>query len=84
MLSSITAIVIDDDKNTAKVFADYLDLVGVKILSIGHDGKAAVDLYKQHRPDLVFLDVIMPNYDGVFALTQLEKQIQDITPEQDP
>jgi two-component system chemotaxis response regulator CheY len=37
----------------------------------GVNGQEAVDLYKKHRPDIVFLDLTMPVMDGYEALDQI-------------
>jgi len=67
----ITAVVIDDDTDTVEVFSDYLELLNVKVVSVGHNGKAAVELYKKHRPDVLFLDLSMPDYDGIYGLENI-------------
>ena len=63
-----TAIVVDDDIDTVELFSEYLELQGIKVLAKAFDGKEAVELYKKWKPDISFLDVMMPHYDGVFAL----------------
>lgn len=75
--SRITAVVIDDDRATAKVFAEYLELLGIRIVSIGYDGKVAVELYQKCKPDIIFLDLVMPQYDGIYALTEIRKLDQN-------
>ncbi|MFY9301292.1 MAG: response regulator [Candidatus Nitrosotenuis sp.] len=71
-----TAAVIDDDKDTVEVFAEYLQICKVNVVAVGHDGKNAIDIYKKYRPDIVFLDMLMPQYDGIYAL----KEIRTINP----
>lgn len=71
--SQITTIIIDDDKDISIVFADYLKLHGITTLGIGHDGKSAVELYQKIKPSVVFLDVIMPNYDGFYGLEKIKQ-----------
>jgi two-component system chemotaxis response regulator CheY len=66
-----TAAVIDDDKDTVEVFAEYLQICKVNVVAFGYDGKAAVDIYKKYRPDIVFLDMLMPQYDGIYALREI-------------
>jgi len=68
-----TAIVIDDSKMTVQVLCDYLAMINVNVLGRGHNGKDAVELYKEHRPDIVFLDIMMPDYDGYYALENIKK-----------
>lgn len=73
MTKNISAIVIDDDKDTVSVFKDYLILKGVDVIGFGYNGKEAVDLYRKLNPDIVFLDHRMPEYDGLFALSNIKK-----------
>lgn len=68
-----TAIVIDDDKDTASVLADFLEIKGMKVIGKGYDGLEAVELYKKLRPDIVFLDVMMDNFDGLYALEKIRE-----------
>jgi len=70
---NLNVIVIDDDYNTVEVFAEFLELSEVKVVGKGYDGKDAVNLYKQLKPDIVFLDVMMPDYDGFYALENIKK-----------
>lgn len=72
-LKTITAIVIDDDVDTVDVFCDYLQIVSVTVLGRGHNGKIAVELYQKYNPDVVFLDLMMPDYDGFYALENIRK-----------
>ena len=69
----LTSIVIDDDADTANVFAEYLEILGIKVVTIGHNGQVALETYKKYKPDLVFLDLSMPEYDGIYALREIRK-----------
>lgn len=69
----VTAIVIDDDVDTVDVFCDYLEIKDVQVLGRGYNGKMAVELYEIHKPDIVFLDLMMPEYDGFYALENIRK-----------
>lgn len=71
--SQITAIIIDDDKGITAVFREYLQIHGIATLGIGHDGKFAIELYQKTKPDIVFLDVIMPDYDGFYGLEKIKQ-----------
>ncbi len=73
----ITVAIIDDDDDTVQVFAECLEFLGVKVVSVGYDGKQAVEIYKKHRPDVLFLDLMMPGYDGIYGL----KEIRAIDPQ---
>ena len=68
-----SVIVVDDDRDTVEVFCEYLSIKNIEVLGRGYDGKAAVDLYQEHKPDIVLLDVMMPDYDGFYGLEQIRK-----------
>jgi len=69
----ISVIVIDDDKDNVDFFSEYLELKGINVIGKGYDGKEAVDLYVELRPDVVFLDVMMDRFDGLYALEEIKK-----------
>jgi len=68
-----TAIVIDDDIDTIDVMSELLEINKIKVVGKGFDGLEAVEMYKKLKPDIVFLDIMMPNYDGVYALENIRK-----------
>jgi len=70
----VNVIVVDDDHDSAKVFAEYLEIKGINVVGTGYDGKEAVDLFKKLRPDIVILDMLMPEYDGSYAISQIKKE----------
>jgi chemotaxis response regulator CheB len=73
----IRAVVIDDDKETIELFSDLLTSNGIKVVGKGHNGQDAVFLFQKLKPDVLFLDILMPIYDGIFAL----KKIRDMSSE---
>ena len=70
---SIKVIVIDDDEDTLDTFCAYLELKDFEIVGKGKDGREAVEIYEKTRPDVVLLDIMMPHYDGFFALERIKK-----------
>lgn len=72
MNKKTTAIIVDDDETIVTVFSEYLELFDMNVVSVGYDGKEAVELYKKYRPDIIFLDLNMPQYDGIYALTEIQ------------
>lgn len=69
----VKAIVIDDDVDTVEVFCEYLEIKDIKVVGRGYNGKTAVELYETLKPDIVLLDVMMPEYDGFFGLENIKK-----------
>ena len=70
---TITSIVIDDDLDTVELFCEYLEIKGIRVVGKGYDGKEAVELYQKLKPDIVFLDIMMPHYDGFYAMEEILK-----------
>ena len=73
----VKVIVVDDDIDTAETFAEHLMLKGIQVLDIGLNGKKAVDLYTEFHPDVVLMDVMMPDSDGFYGL----QMIREIDPD---
>lgn len=69
----IRAIIIDDEADSAEVFAEFLKIKNVDVAGLGKNGLEAVELYEKHKPDVVFLDLVMPKYDGFYALEKIKK-----------
>lgn len=71
---SIRALVVDDDDVTLQTFVELLELNKICVIGTATNGLEAVKQYKFLRPDVVFLDIIMPQYDGVYALENIKKE----------
>ena len=57
-------LVADDDPKHAQLVRLYLEREGHQVLTVG-DGRAALDLARSRRPDLIVLDIMMPLVDGL-------------------
>jgi DNA-binding response OmpR family regulator len=58
-----TVLIVEDDVNTAELVALYLKREGFKTLTAS-DGEKGLNLAERHHPDLVILDLMLPNLDG--------------------
>lgn len=69
---SITALIVDDEELAREELKYLLDTTGdVDVLGEGKNGVEAVELIREHHPDVVFLDVQMPGLDGFAVLKKL-------------
>ena len=56
-------LVVDDDRSIVKVISSYLERSGFQTFP-AYDGEMALHQLRRERPDLVILDLMMPNRDG--------------------
>ena len=80
MLIEDAKILIADDSILArKQLKDMISTLGTPVFLEAKDGQGAIDQYKQNKPDLVFLDIVMPNKDGNAAVEEIMKADPDAT-----
>jgi threonine synthase len=65
-------IVIDDDDNARRLLKRILQARGKYILYEAENGRAGLDVIRRERPDMVLVDLMMPELDG-FGLLQIMK-----------
>jgi len=56
-------LVVDDDKEIVRLLRAYLEQGGYQVL-VAYDGEMALHLLRRERPDLVLLDLMLPDRDG--------------------
>ncbi len=69
---SLKVMVCDDSIFVRKKMKEAVAAAGVTEIIEAADGQQAIDNYKAEKPDLVFMDIIMPVKDGVAALTEIK------------
>jgi DNA-binding response OmpR family regulator len=72
-LTAQTVLIIEDDRNTANLVRLYLEREGFRVLAAG-DGDSGLGLARQHAPDLVILDLMLPHLDGWEVCRRLRQQ----------
>lgn len=73
----INVVIVDDSKFMAKALKSILDELGFPVLGVAHDGIEGFEAYKRLQPEVVLLDVTMPNMDGLQCL----QHIREINPD---
>jgi len=68
-------LVVEDEPGIATILVAYLERDGLRTL-FARDGEQAVQLFRQHQPDLVLLDIHLPGMDGVDVLRFIRDQGQ--------
>ena len=65
-------LVVDDAKSIVDILKFNLKREGFNVL-VGYDGEEAVDIVNKENPDLILLDIIMPEMDGISAFKEIKK-----------
>ncbi|MGO4423578.1 response regulator, partial [Streptomyces sp. MCAF7] len=61
---SARILVAEDDEKQARLIGIYLEREGNAVQTV-HDGRSAIDRARTTRPDLIVLDVMLPQVDGL-------------------
>ena len=69
---SKTVLLVHDETVVVDIAKRKLEAMGFKALC-AHDGQEAIDILQTEKPDLIILDVQMPNMNGYTFLTELRK-----------
>ncbi|MCY6369421.1 response regulator [Clostridium ganghwense] len=64
-------LVVDDAIFMRKKLKSILESVGHEVVAEANNGSKAVSAYKTYKPDLITMDISMPNNDGIGALEQI-------------
>lgn len=68
----IDVLVVDDDFMVAKVHSGYVaNTPGFQVAGVAHTGADALRQLRERRPDLVLLDIYLPDMDGLAVLRQI-------------
>ena len=70
-------MVADDNQDILALFSELLTLKNFDVVGKATSGREAIRVYKETKPAISFLDVAMPDGDGIYAL----EKIREIDPE---
>ncbi|MGL5417192.1 MAG: response regulator [Clostridium sp.] len=70
-------LIVDDAAFMRMMIRNILEKNGFEVVGEAASGQAAIDMYIEKKPDVVTMDITMPEMDGIEAL----KKIKEISPE---
>ncbi|WP_308201127.1 response regulator [Paractinoplanes maris] len=75
----LRVLVVDDQQLVREGLTALLELTdGVQVVGSAGDGRQALELVADHRPDVVLMDLKMPVLDGVAATAQIRDRFPDV------
>lgn len=76
---NIRIVIIDDHQLFREGVKRILEMEpGFQIVADGEDGKVAIDLVRKHKPDVILMDINMPDKNGIEATKELVKEFPDV------
>lgn len=72
-ISELKVLICDDSILVRKKMSDTLKKAGVTNILEAKDGEMAVSTYKSEKPDVVFMDIVMPVKTGLDALVEIKQ-----------
>jgi DNA-binding response OmpR family regulator len=69
---SRSILVVDDEPRIVELARDYLEHAGFRVVT-ANDGRAALDVARHDRPDLIVLDLGLPGLDGLDVTRELRR-----------
>jgi len=73
-LQSYRVLLVDDDSLVLDVIESMLECLGYRVIGRASDGRQAVALTQTLHPDVVLMDIMMPEMDGLEAARQIQRQ----------
>jgi CheY-like chemotaxis protein len=56
-------LVVEDEINTSELLRRYFEIVGYNVVN-AHTGKQALEMAQEHKPEVIILDIVLPDMDG--------------------
>ena len=80
LTKKIKVLVVDDTIVYRKAVSDVLDEIpGVEVVGVAHNGKIALSKIRTLKPDLLTLDIEMPEMNGIEVLEHLQKEAPEVS-----
>ena len=75
MMSAGKILVVDDDQNICELLRLYIEKEGFEV-RIANDGRKALEIFEEQNPDLIMLDIMLPELDGWQVCREIRKKSQ--------
>ena len=73
LMASGKILVVDDDRNICELLRLYIEKEGFTVV-IANDGRQALEVFESDKPDLIMLDIMLPELDGWQVCREIRKK----------
>jgi DNA-binding response OmpR family regulator len=70
-------LIVDDDTNIQRLYKEELEEEGYEVV-VATTGKDALAMFEEENPDIVTLDILMPDIDGISLLRKMKEKRPEI------
>lgn len=78
-METYRVILVEDDPMVREVNRQFIERVhGFELVAMASNGKEGLDLIEKLKPDIVLMDIFMPELDGVETLRELRSKFMDV------
>jgi len=74
----VTVMIADDSRYLRLLIKTVVKKMGYQVIAEADTGKDAINLYKQFKPDLITMDVVMPKLNGLQAIKAIKPMNPDV------
>lgn len=80
-LRMYSVLIADDNKNWIEILEKGINnMPEFRVEAKANDGKTAIEMIEKQRPDIIILDIIMPEFDGIYIVNHVRSKMKDYSP----
>jgi two-component system, chemotaxis family, chemotaxis protein CheY len=76
-IKTLRVLVVDDSPIISRKLIMMMELLGYRVVKTVENGLEAIAAYREHKPDLVTMDITMPEMDGIAATRAIKREFPD-------
>lgn len=76
-MKPLTLLYIEDDLDIQEIYVDFLR-ENVQTVHLANDGESGYEMYLEHKPDIILLDINMPKLDGLSLAEKIRQTDKDV------